>query len=153
MISTAAMFPSYLMCRSRHGLITVITSFPQASTVHVIHCPESYTCTFSRCQLPSPWKWMKYYCLPIQSFKLCTVYNKSHVESTTGLHDSYTVSVMLVGAKPSYSYNMAAACWTCHVAATTYSTFSRDRVSTEHLCLMPHSDHTAAKKKNHWFTC
>lgn len=90
---------------------------------------------------------MKYYCLPIQSFKLCTVYNKSHVESTTGLHDSYTVSVMLAGARPSYSYNMAAACWTCHVAATTYSTFSRDRVSTVHLCLMPHSDHTAAKKK------
>lgn len=53
---------------------------------------------------------------------------------------------MLLGARPSYSYNMAAACWTCHVAATTYSTFSRDRVSTVHLCLMPHSDHTAAKK-------
>lgn len=78
---------------------------------------------------------MKYYCLPIQSFKLCTVYNNSHVESTTGLHDSYTVSVMLAGARPSYSYNMAAACWTCHVAATTYSTYSRDRVSTVHLCL------------------
>lgn len=147
MSSTAAMFPSYLMCRSRHGLITVITSFPQASTVHVIHCHTHAHFPVANFHPPgSEWS------ITVYLFKLCTVYNKSHVESTTGLHDSYTVSVMLAGARPSYSYNMAAACWTCHVAATTYSTFSRDRVSTVHLYLMPHSDHTAAKK-NHWFTC